>query len=203
MVFFKLDQRKAIEASATLLRLHPGRVMDRKRLLALLYMVDRECLKRTGRPVIGGKLTAMKHGPIHSEVYDLIKGGGNSQAEWSRHFENNEYKVHLADQDLQVSALSQFEIDLLNEISIQYAGQGTWDVAEATHTEEYKKNYIEGTSSGIRLEDVIEAVGRKEDKELILQDAEEKSYFDKLFSAPEAVAAKPSRDQRSTLKKRT
>ncbi len=187
---FKLDQRKAIEAAATLLRLHPGRLMDRKRLLALLYLVDRECLKRTGRPVVGGILTAMKHGPIHGEVYDLIKGGGNDQAAWSRDFENDEYRIHLADADLQVSALSQYEIDLINEISTQYAGQGTWDVAEATHTEEYKKNYLEGTSNRIKLEDVIDAVGRKNDKEAILRDAEEKSHFDRLFSPRGAAAAK-------------
>ncbi len=181
-MFFKLDQRKAIEASATLLRLHPGRMMDRKRLLALLYLADRKCLERTGRPIIGGRLAAMKHGPIHSEVYDLIKGGGSDQAEWSRHFENDEYRVRLSDESLQVFALSRYEIELLNDISTACAGMGTWDVAEATHTKEYQKKYREGTSVLINLEDIIDAVGRTSNKEAILRDAEEKAFFDKLFA---------------------
>jgi hypothetical protein len=58
-MFFRIDMQKAIEASATLLRLAHGRVMDRKRLLALLFLADRESLKETGRPIIGGKLSAV------------------------------------------------------------------------------------------------------------------------------------------------
>ena len=75
MTIFRLDTRKTIEAAATLLRLAPYRRMSRKRLLALLYLADRESLKPTGRPIIGGRLVAMDYGPIHSEVYDFIKGG--------------------------------------------------------------------------------------------------------------------------------
>ncbi len=73
-MIFRIDTRKAIEAAATLLRLAPHRIMGRKRLLALLYIADRESLKRRGRPIVGGRLCAMDYGPIHSEVYDLIKG---------------------------------------------------------------------------------------------------------------------------------
>ncbi len=156
--------------------------MDRKRLLALLYLVDRESLKRTGRPVIGGRISALPFGPIHSEVYDFIKGGGE-QALWSRHFENEGVKIHLSDDELSVVALSRYELDLLNEISRKYAGFDTWDVAEETHTEEYKKHFREGTSTAIPLEDQIEGVGRGAQKAAILQNAKEKALIDKLFAA--------------------
>ena len=61
---FRLDTRKAIEATATLLRLAPHRLMGRKRFLAILYLADRESLKRTGRPMIGGRLVAMDYGSL-------------------------------------------------------------------------------------------------------------------------------------------
>jgi uncharacterized phage-associated protein len=179
---FKIDTRKAIEAAGTLLRLTHCRMMDRKRLLALLFIVDRTSLERTGRPIVGGKIVAMKHGPIHSEVYDLIKGGGIEQAEWSSHFENEDYRVRLSDDELRLTALSRYEIELINEISTKFAGFGTWDVANATHTDEYNKNYVEGTSTEISLEDLIDGVGLKASKAEIVRDAEEKAYFDKLFS---------------------
>src|SRR5437870_7012187 len=108
---FKFDSKKAIEASAALLRMAPHRRMDRKRLLALLYIADRESMKRTCRPVVGGRLIALKHGPIHSEVYDLIKGGHPDVVEWSRHFENENYRVHLV-HEVKITALWQYELEL-------------------------------------------------------------------------------------------
>jgi uncharacterized phage-associated protein len=179
-MFFRLDTRKAIEAAATLLRLAPHRLMGRKRLLALLYIADRESIKKTGRPIVGGRLVALDYGPIHSEVYDLIKGSHSAQEEWSRHFHNENYLVRLA-HDIRPSALSQWEVNLLNEISAERLGRDDFDVARETHYAEWEKNYHENTSMMIPLEHLIEAVGRSKDKDAILKDAEEKAYFDKMF----------------------
>lgn len=179
---FTLDHRKAIEAVALLLRLSSHKEMDRKRLLALLYLSDRESLSKTGRPIIGGRISALKHGPIHSEIYDLIKGAGQRQQEWSKNFENDDYRIKMRDDgDAVVSSLSRFEVDLLNEVSQRYSGYGTWDLAELTHTPEYDKNYKEGTSTTIPLEDMISAVDRDSDRESIIQDAKEKNFFDRFF----------------------
>ncbi len=180
-MFFRIDTRKAIEAAATLLRLAPHRLMGRKRLLALLYIADRESLTKTGRPIVGGRLVAMDYGPIHSEVYDLIKGSHSAQADWSRHFQNEGYLVRLA-HDLGPSALSRFEVNLLNKISSERLGCDDFDVANETHFAEWEKNHHKGTSTAIPLEHLIEAVGRMKDKDAILQDAEEKAFFDKLFT---------------------
>lgn len=184
VMFFRLNTRKAIEATATLLKLAHCRFMSRKRLLAILYIADRESIKRTGRPIIGGRLTAMKYGPIHSEVYDFIKGGRTDQAEWSFRFENEGFYVKLKE-DCGVKALSRYEVNLLNELSAKYLGTDEWEVADETHAfDEYLKTYKEGTSTPILLRQVIEAVGRADDADAILQDAKEKDYFDHLFSGP-------------------
>lgn len=184
MMEFRLDPRKAIEASATLLRLTRGKCMSRKRLLALLYLADRESLRLAGRPIIGGRLVAMNHGPIHSEVYDFIKGGRVDQAQWSECFQNDDnYSIELV-KDPGVSALSRAEVSLLNEISRENAGVDVWDVAEKTHQfAEYEKNYHKNTSTTIPLGDVIDAVGRGSDKDAIFKDAQEKAYADRLFAA--------------------
>src|SRR5437879_5006643 len=168
-MFFRLDTRKAIEATATLLRLAHHRTMSRKRLLALLYIADRESLSRTGRPIIGGRLAALPHGPIHSEVYDLIKGGHSDELEWSRHFQNEGRFIRIT-HDVGTSALSRFEVGLLNEISDRHFGDDVWDIVLLTHKfEEYKQSYREGSSAPISLEQVIDAVGRRKDKETILR----------------------------------
>jgi uncharacterized phage-associated protein len=186
---FQLNQRKAVEAAAILLRLAHERIMDRKRLLALLFLADRKSLEVTGRPIVGGRLVALEFGAVHSEVYDLIKGSGRNQPEWSRHFANESYRVVLTDEP-EIRALSDREIDVLTQLSDQWMGYGTWDVARATHTEEYNKVYRENTSTPIPLEETIKAVGRGGQKDAILNDAEEKAYFDKLFSPEHALAVK-------------
>jgi len=179
---FKLDSKKTIEAVATLIRLSPHRLIGRKRLLALLYLADRECLKRSGRPIIGGRLVAMKYGPIHSEVYDLIKGGHSDQAEWSKHFANDAHLIVMRG-DPGICALSRFEIGILNEVCEQFMGFDDWDVADATHDfSEYKKTYRAGTSTTIPPEQMIQAVGLGKKKDAILRDAEEKEQIDRLFA---------------------
>src|SRR5438128_612811 len=100
MFKLKFDSKKAIEAAVILARQSPRRIISRKRLLALLYIANRECLKRSGRPILGDRLVAMKYGPIHGDVYDLInmKEGADGVREWSEHFHNDGYFVVLHDE---------------------------------------------------------------------------------------------------------
>jgi len=73
-MYFHFSTKKIIEAGAVLLGCRSQRRMSYLRLLKLLYMADRESLKETGWPIIGTQPVAMDYGPVHSEVYDLVKG---------------------------------------------------------------------------------------------------------------------------------
>ena len=64
---------KAVQAAAVLLR-NEGTKMTRLRLLKLLLIADRKSIKEMGVPILGSKIVAMDNGPLHSEIYDLIKG---------------------------------------------------------------------------------------------------------------------------------
>jgi hypothetical protein len=71
--------------------------------------------------------------------------------EWSKYFDNDAHLVLLR-HDPGVSALSRYEIGILNEISQQHMGYDDLDVAEATHElAEYKKTYQKDTSKPIPL----------------------------------------------------
>ena len=80
----RFDAEKAVQAAGVLLR-NEGKRMSRLRLLKLLIIADRRCLKETGRPILGSKVVAMDNGPLHSDVYDLIKGEHASEPLWSRY----------------------------------------------------------------------------------------------------------------------
>jgi uncharacterized phage-associated protein len=157
MITFSPD--KAVQAAAELLRTEPARQMSYLRLLKLLYLAERRSLKESGAPILGGKFVAMKNGPLHSEVYDLIKGDHPQQARWAEHIRKQGYHVQL-EQDPGVKQLSRFEIQILREVADHWKDQDDWELAESTHSfPEWRKNYVEGTSRVIPLEDAFSAVG--------------------------------------------
>ena len=87
-MFLKFNTEKAIQVAGVLLR-EEGKSMTRLRLLKLLLIADRQSLRETGRPILGSRIVAMDNGPLHSDVYDLIKGAHNSAPAWSAYFTNH------------------------------------------------------------------------------------------------------------------
>jgi len=176
------DIHKAVQAAGVLLRAERNR-MSYLRLLKLLYIADRDSLRDTGMPILGSKAVAMDHGPLHSDVYNLIKGVHEKTPLWSRFFSTTGYQVEMVDQP-DNGLLSQREIQRLQETAAKYAPFPDWDIChEMTHTfDEWINAYQPNTSRSIQLEDIIKAVGRSGDTATILDDVNELEEFDKLIS---------------------
>lgn len=181
-MFGHFDPHKAIQAAGVLLRFERNR-MSYIRLLKLLYIADRESIRETGFPLLGSKSVAMDNGPLHSDVYNLIKGVHEQTPMWSKFFSTKGYQIETVEQP-DNGLLSQAEISRLQEISEKYAPFTDVDICnQMTHSfNEWVKNYREGTSQPIQLEDILDAVGRSGDKESILEDVLELEEFDKLIS---------------------
>jgi hypothetical protein len=182
---FKLDSRKAIEAAAILAGKSPGRKIGRKRLLALIYIASRKCLRRSGRPLLGGRLVAMQYGPIHGDVYDLIQQREDAEgsAEWSRHFHNEGHEVVL-DKDPGISALSRFEAKALTDTFEQYEGEEDFDIARETHRlQEYVVARRKGKARRISLAQLVYAVEHPSTADDLIRDLEEKAAIDELFES--------------------
>lgn len=158
MIRFNASIDKQVQAAAVLIHLAGGR-MDRLRLLKLLYIADRESLAERGAPIIGGRVVALDNGPLHSDVYDLIKGTHLNWSEWSRHFDNEGHVVAMKEDPGRLD-LSPFEIDKLTEVSERYRPMDSWEVAEKTHDfPEWKESHSPGSSKTIPLERILAAAG--------------------------------------------
>lgn len=183
-MFFSFDSTKAIQAIGVLLGCHHCAMASKLRLLKLLYIADRESLQETGRPILGSRVVAMDHGPLHSAVLDLINGEHVDEPRFSEHFEIFGYMVQRQ-KDPGVGRLSRYEIEKLNELCERYASMSDWDLAhEVTHAfVEWKAHYCEGTSRTIPLEAVMDAVGIGNKAE-ILRDLEREQETDLLFGEP-------------------
>jgi uncharacterized phage-associated protein len=153
------NTRKAIEAAAVILRAH-GKKTTRLRLLKLLYLAERKCLRDTGRGMIGGKLTIMRHGPLHSAVYDLIKGVHRDEAQWSERFISDGPLLIRLDSEPKMAALSPYEVETLRELVDFHAQMDDYDLAEYTHgLPEVKGQRPTGdTSVDLPVEEVMQCV---------------------------------------------
>jgi uncharacterized phage-associated protein len=179
---FRFNLEKTIQAIAAFLHFHGSKEMSYLRMLKLLYLADRESLRETGRPITGDRVVAMEHGPVLSSVYDLIKGEHTGWSVWSKFLGKKGYRIELL-QDPGNGVLSKYEIGKLRVMTERYADQNEWDLVEIVHAlDEWKKNDPGKSSKPIPFEDILEAIGRCEDKEAILQDARDQAAFDRFFA---------------------
>ena len=175
---FKFDLQRAIQATGVVLRDRGS--MDRMRLLKILYLASRKALEETGKPIIGGRASALENGPLHSEVYDQIKGDAND-TEWRNYFHNSGYTMSLKADPGRLD-LSPYEIDILNE-KAQWAEQfETFELSEWTHSlPEWKANQpAKKGSNPICVEDILSALGMSDDE---MQEIINEQRADDQFSA--------------------
>lgn len=183
MIKFKFNQKKATQAMSVLLR-HAGqsKTENYMKLIKILYFADRESLQKSGRPITGDRYFAMDHGPVLSNVLDLIRDRAAGSAEWSNFIATEHKNVHLVN-DPGNSELSPFEIDILHRMWDEYKDVDPFELADVKTHElpEYKKNKPPtGSRRDISYEDVLEAVGRT-DIESIENDAKQMAILDQLY----------------------
>jgi len=178
---FPFKSLKAMQAVATLLDGERSRQMSYYRLLKLLYIADRRHLGKTGRPILGGQAVAMDKGPLSSAVYDLIKRNHPDYPEWSQYFRvegrNIEMLRHAGNGEL-----SKREIDTLLDVFKEFEDRDDEELGAITHTfPEYQKHYHPNIAVPIPLVDIMEAVGCADQKDAVLQDAEEVGALDRVL----------------------
>jgi len=159
MFHWHFNLTKSIQAAAELLVKEPGKQMSRLRLIKMLYIADREALKETGRPITWDRWVAMKHGPVLSRFYDVIKGEEVGSSELAKFVEQQGHQLTLKS-DPGKDQLNRFEIRKLSEISSRYRDLGDWDLVEVTHRfPEWVKNDPGESSRVIPLQDILAGVG--------------------------------------------
>jgi uncharacterized phage-associated protein len=181
-MYGRFNPRKAVQAAGVILRAE-GKRTTRLRLLKLLYIAERKCLQKTGRQLIGGKLVAMDHGPLHSDILDLINGTHRDEPIWSRYFTaHGPREVELTDEP-EIGLLSKYETELLTSVSQMHEHFHDYALSELTHEfDEWVQSFRDGTSTAIPLELLVRTVCQPEYAEQIIQDMRDKAVLDEFFS---------------------
>lgn len=157
----------------------------------LLYIADRESMRKQSRPITGDLMCALPHGPILSVVLDRLNG---SHPEFSDLIVNGKnYEIHLVGEE-DPHDLTFSDLAVLKTVLDTY-GKLSWESLKAeTHTFDEWKRYDKGpdTWSLISAEDVAEALGfSPEQKEALVKNMEERNSIASFFSTlgEPAVAA--------------
>jgi uncharacterized phage-associated protein len=176
---FRFNLPRTVQAIAVLIREESdtGRV-DYLRLLKLLYLADRRSIELYNRPITGDRIVAMDHGPVLSNVLNLINDGGEC---WSDFLETCGYNLCLR-ADPGDDDLSPAEVEILREVSQAFQRMRPWDIVNWTHQlPEWLKNHKEGTSMPIPLADILESVNRPSELDRVNDEAENLASIDSLL----------------------
>jgi uncharacterized phage-associated protein len=180
-VRFPFNKRKAAQAAAHLLFRHSGR-LSYLLLIKMLYFADRLSLIETGQPITGDKMVSMPHGPVLSEIYDLINWSSpEDQPVWFEYVsEKNGYDICLTTENPERDELSRYELGVLARIDEKYGHLNRWAVRDLSHQlPEWKDP--QGSSKPIDPADILRAMGKPEKEiERIAADAEELWFFKTL-----------------------
>jgi uncharacterized phage-associated protein len=131
---FRFDENKALQLAAIFLNERGGE-MKHLKLIKLMYLADREAIKRWGHPITGDRYVSMKYGPVLSNVLELINdeppesGAGG----WSACIvESAPHTVRLQ-KDPGSAALSPAEVELAHQVFDKYGRMNRWRLVDLTH----------------------------------------------------------------------
>ncbi|RZT31795.1 Panacea domain-containing protein [Cupriavidus agavae] len=182
------DETKLAQAAAYLVDKRNGR-MSHLKLIKLLYLADREALRRYESPITGDNYVAMSHGPVLSRTLDLMNGFVPPNAEgwagWLSDVQNYEVTTIRPVYREVLDHLSDAEIGVLHDTFERYGHMTRWELRDLTHDPKQIPEWHDpkGTSRPIHLGRVLEAVGKPPAlAQRIREELEARQNLDDLFA---------------------
>ena len=119
---------------AVLLAKYSGGKIDLYKLIKLIYLIDRESLKRRGHPVTFDRPYNLPLGPTPSHTYHLIWNPWDGEY-WSRSFSLPKKNIiRLLNNDIGDGELSQFEMNLIREIYEEFENKPFNELKKYVHS---------------------------------------------------------------------
>jgi uncharacterized phage-associated protein len=185
------NPRKAAQVAAYFANAQGGKINVLK-LVKLIYLADREALRRYDAPILMDKFVSMEHGPVNSLTLNQINGCSDESAGWDEFITDREghlvgmRKESLGRHDL--DELSEAEIRVLRDIWEQFGGMGRYQLRDYTHDNCPEWEDPDGSSSPIPLERILKFLGKPDGGELAAK-LESERIMDTIFARADALSA--------------
>jgi hypothetical protein len=126
------DEKKTTQAAALLLKLN-GQPIEYMKLVKLLYNIDREALRRWGRPITYDEVFSLPHGLILSITLDKAETSDPiEQTYWDKYIKTEGYYVSPKS-DCSDGELSEAEVELITEWFEIYKDKSPFDMEKEHH----------------------------------------------------------------------
>ena len=150
-----------------------GGVINIMKLVKLMYLADREGLKRYGTPVSFDRMVSLDNGPVLSQTLNLINGDVSRDAAaiweaWISDRSNHRVRLQREFAVEKLDQLSDADLDVLETVWRQFGDMNQWDLSEYTHRNCPEWKFPEGSSLPINEVDVLQAVGTPREEAEIL-----------------------------------
>ncbi len=159
------DEQKVAQTAAFFVR-HEGGRMPILKLMKLLYLADRESIKRYGLPISGDKYASWKHGPILSSTYSLMTGDSDSAQfgwdYWISDRENHEVALVRDSSREFLSDLSDADVDVLEAVWSSFGHMTRWEIRDYTHDKRFVPEWEDpnGSVKPLHLKSIMQALGK-------------------------------------------
>jgi uncharacterized phage-associated protein len=181
------NERKVAQMAAFFLARRGGR-MSHLKLMKLLYLADRESLRRYAMPLSGDRMVSMPHGPVLSRTLDLMDGNVPSSPcgweEWISDKENHEVSLNENAACGDFDELSPADLEILEEIWAKFGKMGRWEIRDFTHENCPEWEDPNESAQPITYKRVLTVLGYKPDQASALEEQiEEERSVERLFAS--------------------
>ena len=158
------NPKKAAQVVAYFAQKSPNGRINVLKLVKLIYLADRESIKRRGSPILNEPRVSMPHGPVNSLTFSHINGDYDAKSPWA------EIVSPRADHDISVKQavteydeMSLFEIECLEHVWKKFGKMTPFEIRDWTHKKRNVPEWVdpEGSSRPIPIEKIMKAVGLK------------------------------------------
>jgi uncharacterized phage-associated protein len=129
------DARKAAQVVAFFAGKAGNRINVLK-LVKLVYLGDRENMRRHGYPVTNDNFVSMPHGPVNSLTYSHMNGAGQGVPGWEefvRPLSNYEIGAQRTFTIDELDELSEAEVETLDAVWTEFGGMHHYTIRDWTH----------------------------------------------------------------------
>lgn len=150
-----------------------GGAINIMKLVKLMYLADRESLKRYGAPISFDRMVSLDNGPVLSQTLNLINGDVSRDAAavwegWISDRSNHRVRLQREFAIEKLDQLSDADVEVLESVWREFGYMDQWDLSAYTHKNCPEWKDPDGSSLPINEADVLQAVGMpKEDAEIL------------------------------------
>ncbi|OJU02759.1 MAG: hypothetical protein BGN83_16045 [Rhizobium sp. 63-7] len=160
------EPRKAAQLIASLILKTGGQSLNVLKAVKLVYLVDRESIKRFGFPILDEYRVSMPRGPVNSLTYSHINGEFDLDAcGWSEFLEDRAgHLIALSNSNVtpdDLDELSDADLECVNAVWEEFGGMNQWQLVEWTHDPKNVPEWEDpnGGSVVIPLQRILHSVG--------------------------------------------